>query len=311
MDKIDILGVSINKVTSREVLKELDSFIKDERSHYIVTTNPEFVLAAQKDHSFKNVLNNADLSVPDGFGILFAAKYQTEISHTRHNILFPTISLLKLIKVFTLGTLIPGYLDEITEVVTGADLFQKIIEGKYLPGISVYLLGTSYLDGSSSDLACLSLLRNKHANINLIGSCSGRIELTKGKFEFIDPSYVIEKMKADVDMAGLKKVDLLFVAFGHQRQEMWISQNLTSLPVKVAIGVGGAFDFVTGRQKRASKAIRQLKLEWLFRLSWLFANPSLDRAAKFERVRRVLSAVFYFPSLLYISTLSLNKESMY
>ena len=61
--------------------------------------------------------------------------------------------------------------------------------------------------------------------------------------------------------------DILFVAFGHGKQEKWIYENLKDLPgVKVAMGVGGAFDFVSGNKKRAPKWMRVIGLEWLYRL---------------------------------------------
>ncbi len=60
--------------------------------------------------------------------------------------------------------------------------------------------------------------------------------------------------------------DILFVAFGSPKQEIWISENLSRLPVKVAIGVGGAFDFISGKVRRAPVFMRKLGLEWLFRL---------------------------------------------
>lgn len=65
---------------------------------------------------------------------------------------------------------------------------------------------------------------------------------------------------------NIPKVDILFVAFGSPKQEIWIYENLDKLPVKVAIGVGGAFDFLSGKIKRAPFWIRKAGLEWLFRL---------------------------------------------
>ena len=60
--------------------------------------------------------------------------------------------------------------------------------------------------------------------------------------------------------------DILFVAFGSPKQEMWIAQNLRRIDVRIAIGVGGAFDFISGKVARAPLWIRNLGLEWLFRL---------------------------------------------
>ena len=63
-----------------------------------------------------------------------------------------------------------------------------------------------------------------------------------------------------------QSIDILFVAFGSPKQEFWISNNLEKLPVKIAIGVGGAFDFVSGKVRRAPFFVQKLGLEWLFRL---------------------------------------------
>ena len=63
-----------------------------------------------------------------------------------------------------------------------------------------------------------------------------------------------------------KETDILFVAFGSPKQEIWIADNLNDLNAKVVMGVGGAFDFITGKVPRAPKFLRNLGLEWLFRL---------------------------------------------
>ncbi len=63
-----------------------------------------------------------------------------------------------------------------------------------------------------------------------------------------------------------KEIDILFVAFGSPKQEFWINENLNKLPVKIAIGVGGAFDLISGKIKRAPLWVQKVGLEWLFRL---------------------------------------------
>jgi N-acetylglucosaminyldiphosphoundecaprenol N-acetyl-beta-D-mannosaminyltransferase len=59
---------------------------------------------------------------------------------------------------------------------------------------------------------------------------------------------------------------VLLVAFGNPAQELWIDRMGNSLGVAVAIGVGGAFDYLTGRVPRAPVWMRRAGLEWLFRL---------------------------------------------
>lgn len=61
--------------------------------------------------------------------------------------------------------------------------------------------------------------------------------------------------------------DILFVAFGMGKQEKWIYENLAKMPsVKIAMGVGGSFDFISGKIKRAPLFLRRLGLEWGYRL---------------------------------------------
>jgi len=60
--------------------------------------------------------------------------------------------------------------------------------------------------------------------------------------------------------------DLLLVGYGHPRQEFWVERNRDRLAVPVAIGVGGTFDFLAGRVKRAPEIVRRVHLEWFWRL---------------------------------------------
>lgn len=72
--------------------------------------------------------------------------------------------------------------------------------------------------------------------------------------------------QAVIDQVAQSEADLLLVAFGSPRQDLWLRRNLDSLGVKVAIGVGGLFDFYSGRIPRAPRWMRRSGLEWLFRL---------------------------------------------
>ncbi|MDO8487055.1 MAG: WecB/TagA/CpsF family glycosyltransferase [Candidatus Curtissbacteria bacterium] len=62
------------------------------------------------------------------------------------------------------------------------------------------------------------------------------------------------------------RVDILFVAFGMGGQEFWISRNIKHLNVGVAIGVGGAFDYISSVKMRAPRFVQRVGLEWLWRL---------------------------------------------
>lgn len=63
------------------------------------------------------------------------------------------------------------------------------------------------------------------------------------------------------------KPDLLFVALGSPKQEFWIAETLGKLDIKLCQAVGGTFDVLAGRVKRAPRAFRALQLEWFYRLA--------------------------------------------
>lgn len=86
------------------------------------------------------------------------------------------------------------------------------------------------------------------------------------KYPSLKVSFASDEWHRDGFIAPYKRVDLLFVAFGSPKQELWIAENIEKLPIKVAIGVGGAFDFLSGAVRRAPYPIRKVGLEWLFRL---------------------------------------------
>src|SRR3990167_3173304 len=73
MLKIKILDVKIDNLTASKALKKVERFMTDGKQHYIVTANPEFLVKAQNDDEFKKILNQADLAVADGVGLVFAS----------------------------------------------------------------------------------------------------------------------------------------------------------------------------------------------------------------------------------------------
>ena len=73
--KTPILGIKIDSVSFEEAIEKIDHFVCGKIPSQIVTLNPEFIMAAQKDRVFKKILNQVDLAIPDGFGLMLAASY--------------------------------------------------------------------------------------------------------------------------------------------------------------------------------------------------------------------------------------------
>src|SRR3989344_4066126 len=67
-----ILGVRVDQTSTSSALKKVASWVKEREKRYIVTPNPEMIVAAQKDEEFRRILNRADLAIPDGVGLRLA-----------------------------------------------------------------------------------------------------------------------------------------------------------------------------------------------------------------------------------------------
>jgi N-acetylglucosaminyldiphosphoundecaprenol N-acetyl-beta-D-mannosaminyltransferase len=151
--------------------------------------------------------------------------------------------------------------------VTGSDLSVKLLAYAAEAGIKTAIL--NWQDGLSSAEEIKMALDKRFPGLKiLIVNVSREPGLETG---------LIKKIN---DFAP----QLLFSALGFPYQEKVIYHNLKQLPsVRVALGVGGTFDFLTGRAKRAPRFVRQLGLEWLWRL---LKQP--------RRYRRIFRATFVF-----------------
>ncbi len=81
-----------------------------------------------------------------------------------------------------------------------------------------------------------------------------------------------------LQLINAQRCDVLLVAYGAPAQEMWIDRLRNRLGVAVAVGVGGAFDYLTGRVPRAPAWMRRAGLEWLHRLvrqPWRFRRMAV------------------------------------
>ena len=73
--RITILDIPIDNLTENEALTQIATFLANGDPHQIVTVNPEFVMEAQQNEPFREVLCKADLASPDGFGLVLAARW--------------------------------------------------------------------------------------------------------------------------------------------------------------------------------------------------------------------------------------------
>jgi N-acetylglucosaminyldiphosphoundecaprenol N-acetyl-beta-D-mannosaminyltransferase len=125
------------------------------------------------------------------------------------------------------------------ERITGVDFLEKLCKKSKENPLSIGLLGGK--DGVAK--ATAECLRKKYPWVSIV---------------FSDSEWPQNE--------NVKSIDVLFVAYGVPKQELWIAEHLDSLPVKAAVGVGGAFDYLSGTVARAPYIVRLFGFEWLFRL---------------------------------------------
>ncbi|MEI6876010.1 MAG: WecB/TagA/CpsF family glycosyltransferase [Spirochaetota bacterium] len=157
----------------------------------------------------------------------------------RADLVFPDGSGIKL------GGMIQG--TPIEANVNGTDLFPLLMEALAREGRRVFFVGAK-----------------RRVIASLVQSVPKRwpgVELTGWTVGYFDhDSEVTEAIKSF-------GADVVFVAMGVPRQELWIDRCMDSTGAKVAIAVGGLFDFYSGVMPRAPLWMRRLGVEWLFRLA--------------------------------------------
>lgn len=246
-NSVQILGVRIDNVTFDEAIQKALKVLKGKERKYFTTPNPEITLAALKNKKYQDILNESELNIPDGTGLLFASRFLKAIGKSK--------TVLK-------------------ERVTGTDMTIKLTQLSSTEGFSVFYLGASEESNTKT------------------------IEYAKQHGAHVAGGYTSDiNSKECIDAINKAQPDLLFVALGFPRQETWISENLSKLSsVKLAIGIGGAFDFIAGTRKRAPHLLQKLGLEWVYRL---IQEP--------KRIRRIFNAVIVFPVKVLLNSFSSSK----
>jgi N-acetylglucosaminyldiphosphoundecaprenol N-acetyl-beta-D-mannosaminyltransferase len=214
---VTILGVAIHRVDVAGMLAQIAEWLAAPPGpcRQVCTVNPEFIVDAGLDPTFAAALARADLRVPDGVGVLWAAG--------------------------RLGA-------PLKERVTGSDGIYHLCAAAAAHGWRVFLLGAGpgVADRAADKLAA------RYPGLAVVGTYGGS--------------------PADADWPAIRerlaaaRPDLLFVAYGHPRQDLWIDRHRGDLPARVAIGIGGALDFVAGTAQRAPTWVQRWGLEWLHRL---------------------------------------------
>jgi N-acetylglucosaminyldiphosphoundecaprenol N-acetyl-beta-D-mannosaminyltransferase len=233
---VNILGINITSLNKKRIWVKIKSFLTGKGQHYIVTPNPEIILAAQRDEELFYILNHADLSLPDGIGLVMAG--------------------------FFLGCKLRR--------ITGADLTSELLFYAEKHNLRVVIF--VWRGGLSREEEVKRALGGRWPNLEFLVQAIDR----RGR-------------KVNYKKINTWAPKIMLVGLGAPWQEKFIYHNLPRFTsVKLAVGVGGAIDFLTGRARRAPRIWRQLGMEWLWRL---IRQPN--------RLKRIWRAVVIFPLVFF------------
>jgi len=267
--RIKILGSPVDRIDQKEALENIRLFLSAEKGRHVVTLNPEMIVRARSDRDFSGIINGADLVVADGMGVLRAASYLARRTGD------PFVDVRHLLAVAIGGTLFPQRIkDVLPEKVSGVDLIRMICESDFAVGKKIYLLGAG--EGIAEKAG--AVLKGRYPDVGIVGAEEG----FRGE---IGP----EENGAILDRINSKSPDMIFVALGAPKQEKWIHENLEKMPsVRLAMGVGGSFDAISGKTRRAPEVFQVHGMEWL----WRFALQP-------RRAGRIYNAALKFSWLIF------------
>lgn len=288
-----ILKVRVDDVFLKKALSLIEEWVDppnrraDSNKQYQITTpNSEHIVLAQDDYRFRKILNNSALVVPDGIGVVWAARLLKSGKGTSE------------VKKPGLPAVCSERREQKTDRVfkrlSGIDLMLAMCRLAARKRWRVFLLGGKKRAAESAALKLkikyqipktpqhqsARVRQTKNSKTKTINNETTQSPASNGarkqwknefKIAYDEGSKSIINETTKEQQRIIKKINnfkphFLFVAYGAPMQEKWVAKNLPKLKVKVGMGVGGAFDYLSGRVKRAPKIIQKLNLEWFWRL---------------------------------------------
>ena len=228
-NKLKLLGIKIDNLSKEETLEKVKRFLGGKKFCQVATVNPEFILLAQEDKEFKKILNSCDLNVADGFGIKLAFWKSGKNLKSR---------------------------------IAGIDLMLEILKIASQNNYNIFLAANKngLSDWKETRAAILAI----YPNLKINGADLSLCEKNNNEASY-PPAGRAGKLPRLPGGRQATSYKILFCNFGAPHQEKFIN-SIKNDNIKLAMGVGGSFDFITGKIRRAPLWIRNIGLEWLWRL---------------------------------------------
>lgn len=237
------------------LLKIIEKRVERGEKIRVYTPNPEMVVLGLKDQSFGKILNKGDYNLPDGAYLFWARWIEEERKALKK------------------------------EKKKGMGLRERLRRSGFWLGVrgafELHFRGLARQRLAGADfMVDLCRLANKRGwGVFLLGAAPGVAQKAGERLKRMIPGLKIEgcfagdgSPQGDKETVGYikkvaknRKIHLLFVAYGMGKQERWIARNLPKIPVNLAMGVGGSFDYLVS-VPRAPLWMRERGLEWLYRL---------------------------------------------
>jgi len=148
-------------------------------------------------------------------------------------------------------------------------------------------------------------------HINRSGSLSPSAEIERAvRSKYPGLRFISWELPADrrISKKALERIkeaapQIIMVGLGSPIQDFWIADNSNNFPeLRLAMGIGGSFDFISGRRRRAPKFFKKTGTEWLYRL---FSKPRGGQYYFGKRLCKIARSVIWFP-LVFVFTF--NKK---
>lgn len=217
---VNVLGVGIHPVSLEAAVGRVIGWAMESnsRARSVCVSGVHGVIEAQDNTDFCQILNTADLNVPDGMPMVWIGR-------------------------------LAGF--RMMGRVFGPDLMLEVCKESSRRGMSHFFYGGN--EGVAEELAMK--MTNAFPGLKVSGT-------------FCPPFRPLrdEERREIITTINKSQTDFLWVGLSTPKQERWMHEMLPHLSVKVAFAVGAAFDYNTGRLRRAPVWMQQTGLEWLFRL---------------------------------------------
>ena len=243
--KYNVLGVEVNILTRSMFLSIIKESISNNNKITIYTPYSEFIYKACLDRKFREILNSSDINIADGVFVQIVSIYNEYTNKSKYTI----INFFKLIII-----ILKMILRKIDRTIIFPELLSGSNEVKNICNVAQENKFSIYLVGGSQNVVYKAAqnITKEFPNINILGLQSSR-------------AYTADDQSL-IDDINQKAPDILFLCYGGQKQERWIYDYKTQIHAKVIIGLGGTFDYLSGKKKLQSKWWSDRGLNWLHRL---------------------------------------------